>query len=109
MIPAYHATARRRPGEMGGKYFRMATEGIFTEFDGVELKQGRPRWGLDLNRNYPGDWHAANQQNGPGPFGLEKKLRFVFRTDSTFKGESLAELTVETERAGTASMEILIP
>lgn len=60
--------ARRKPGETGGKYYRMVTEGLFLQFDGVELKQGRPRWGLDLNRNYPGNWHAANQQTGPGPY-----------------------------------------
>lgn len=60
--------ARRRPGETGGKYFRMATEGTFREFDGVELKPAKPRWGLDLNRNYPGNWHPASQQTGPGPF-----------------------------------------
>jgi hypothetical protein len=24
--------------------------------------------GLDLNRNYPGNWHAANQQTGAGPY-----------------------------------------
>lgn len=60
--------ARRRPGEVGGKYFRVVSEGLFQNFDGVEIKQARPKWGLDLNRNYPGNWHAANQQTGPGPF-----------------------------------------
>lgn len=60
--------ARRKPGEVGGKYFRMVTEGLLQNFDGVEIKQARPKWGLDLNRNYPGNWHAANQQTGPGPY-----------------------------------------
>jgi len=60
--------AKRKPGETGGRYFRMVTEGLFQDFDGVELKQARPKWGLDLNRNYPGSWHAANQQTGPGPY-----------------------------------------
>lgn len=60
--------ARRKPGETSGKYYRMVAEGVFRDFDGIEIKQARPKWGLDLNRNYPGNWHAANQQTGPGPF-----------------------------------------
>lgn len=60
--------ARRKPGETGGRYFRMMTEGCFRYFNGVEMKQARPKWGLDLNRNYPGSWHPASQQTGPGPY-----------------------------------------
>lgn len=62
----------RKPGETGGTYYRMCTEGYFKHFDGVELKQARPRWGLDLNRNYPGNWHPSSQQTGPGPFPLSE-------------------------------------
>ncbi len=60
--------AKRKPGETGGRYYRMVTEGLFEHFDGVELKPARPKWGLDLNRNYPGNWHPASQQTGPGPY-----------------------------------------
>jgi len=66
------AMVRRKPGDVGGKYFRVATEGLFQQFDGVEIKPARPRWSLDLNRNYPGNWHAANLQTGPGPFPLSE-------------------------------------
>ncbi len=70
--------ARRKPGEKGGKYYRLVTEGFFRMWDGVEIKQARPKWGLDLNRNYPGNWHAANLQTGPGPFPFsEKETRAV--------------------------------
>ena len=64
--------ARRKPGENGGRYYRVVTEGLFQRWDGVEIKQARPKYGLDLNRNYPGSWHAANQQTGPGPFPLSE-------------------------------------
>ena len=63
---------RRKPGDSGGKYYRMVTEGIFRGWDGVEIKQAKPKYGLDLNRNYPGSWRAANQQTGPGPFPLSE-------------------------------------
>ncbi|MGI6642467.1 MAG: M14 family metallopeptidase [Bacillota bacterium] len=60
--------ARRKPGEIGGEYYRVVTEGVFRSWNGVEIKEARPKWGLDLNRNYPGNWHPASQQTGPGPF-----------------------------------------
>ncbi len=59
---------RRKPGDMGGEYYRLVTEGMFNIWDGVKIETARPKWGLDLNRNYPGNWHPASQQTGPGPF-----------------------------------------
>ncbi len=64
--------AKRKVGEIGGKYYRMVTEGLFNAWNGVEIKMARPRWGLDLNRNYPGNWHPSSQQTGPGPFPLSE-------------------------------------
>ncbi len=75
---------RRKPGDIGGEYYRLVTEGLFNIWDGVKIGAARPKWGLDLNRNYPGNWHPASQQTGPGPFPLsEPETRAVgdfFRT-----------------------------
>jgi hypothetical protein len=63
---------RRRPDEFGGQYFRVYTEGYISGFDGAEVKNAPPRWGLDLNRNYPISWSNETKQPGSGPFPLSE-------------------------------------
>jgi hypothetical protein len=66
---------------------------------GVTLVAGKP---YDELQHLPG-WGST------GGYGLERKIRFVFRTDKSFKGRKLALLTVETERAGVVTRELPLP
>lgn len=69
---------RRKPGEFGGTYYRLYTEGLIREFDGVEVHPAPPKWGLDFNRNYPGTWAPESIQRGAGPFpASEPEIRTV--------------------------------
>ncbi len=69
---------RRAPGETGGTYYRLYTEGLIREFAGVEIKAAPPKWGIDLNRNYPGTWQPEAVQPGAGPYpASEPEVRTV--------------------------------
>ncbi len=59
---------KRGPDEFGGTYYHLITEGIINNWDGFELKLAPPRYGLDLNRNYPYDWAPEGQQRGAGDY-----------------------------------------
>jgi murein tripeptide amidase MpaA len=59
---------RRAPGESGGTYYRIYTEGLVREYNGVEIQAAPPKWGLDFNRNYPGTWAPEHIQRGAGEF-----------------------------------------
>jgi murein tripeptide amidase MpaA len=59
---------RRGPDEMGGTYYHLIPEGIINNWDGYELKLAPPRYGLDLNRNYPHDWVPEGEQSGAGDY-----------------------------------------
>lgn len=59
---------RRGPDDRGGAYYRVYTEGRIKNFDGVEVKPARPRWGLDINRNSPAHWDIDSRQYGSGPY-----------------------------------------
>ena len=59
---------KRGPDEFGGTYYHLITEGIINNWDGFELKLAPPRYGLDLNRNYPYDWVPEGQQRGAGDY-----------------------------------------
>jgi hypothetical protein len=62
---------RRRPGD-SGPFYETWTEGIDNDGDG-EYQEDR-LGGVDPNRNYPGNWSAA--QNGSGPYaGSEVEVR----------------------------------
>jgi len=59
---------RREPDDCGGVYYRLYPEGRIKNFDGVEVKVARPRWGLDINRNSPAHWDIDSRQRGSGPY-----------------------------------------
>jgi hypothetical protein len=58
----------REPGEFGGDYYRLIPEGFIKQHDGLTVKVNPDREGLDLNRNFPGEWRQEFQQLGAGPY-----------------------------------------
>ncbi|MGE5560411.1 MAG: M14 family metallopeptidase [Chloroflexota bacterium] len=68
---------KRAPNESGGQYYRIYGEGLVRNQDG-ELKHAPRKWGLDFNRNYPGNWALQHRQAGAGryPFS-EPEVRAV--------------------------------
>lgn len=58
----------REPGEHGGEYYRLIPEGFVRNHDGLTVKVNADREGLDLNRNFPGEWRQEFQQVGAGPY-----------------------------------------
>ncbi|GAB4570793.1 MAG: M14 family metallopeptidase [Anaerolineales bacterium] len=59
---------RRDPIETGGKYYRLITEGLLKNYDGVTIQIRPPKEGLDLNRNFPAGWRTASEQPGAGDY-----------------------------------------
>ena len=59
---------RREPDDLGGTYYHLVSEGMINNWDGYEIKQAPPRWGLDLNRNYPANWQPEGEQFGAGDY-----------------------------------------
>jgi murein tripeptide amidase MpaA len=69
---------RRDPTEVGGTYYRILPEGRLEGYDGFTLKIKKPKQGLDLNRNFPGNWRQEYEQLGAGPFPTsEPEVRAV--------------------------------
>jgi hypothetical protein len=59
---------RRERGDQDGPFYQMISEGIDNDGDG-EFNEDRAG-GVDLNRNFPANWSAA--QFGSGPFPLSE-------------------------------------
>jgi murein tripeptide amidase MpaA len=59
---------RRDPVESGGTYYRVLQEGLVNNYDGVTLQLQPKKEGLDLNRNFPMEWHGESEQSGAGPY-----------------------------------------
>ncbi len=59
---------RRDPTETGGQYYRVIPEGFIQNFDGVTIKMKPRKQGLDMNRNFPGEWRQEHEQYGAGPY-----------------------------------------
>jgi murein tripeptide amidase MpaA len=59
---------RREPTEVGGTYYRILPEGRLEGYDGFNLRVKKPKQGLDLNRNFPGNWRQEFEQLGAGPY-----------------------------------------
>jgi hypothetical protein len=62
----------RLPHEYGGQYYRVYQEGYVRNFDGVEIKAAAPKWGLDMNRQFPVGWEPEAKQHGAGPYPLSE-------------------------------------
>ncbi len=58
--------ADEAPGS--GEFYRLYTEGTLQNYDGATIKTAPPRYGLDLNRNFPMGWLPENDQQGAGPY-----------------------------------------
>lgn len=69
---------KRLPNEIGGRYYRIYTEGFVRNHDGGEIVYAPRKWGLDFNRNYPANWALQHRQAGSGryPFS-EPEMRAV--------------------------------
>lgn len=63
---------RREPWDKEGPFYKIYPEGIIKNWDGGEIKMAQPKWGLDLNRNYPAFWEPDNVQRGAGPYPLSE-------------------------------------
>lgn len=75
---------KRRPDEAGGTYYRIYPEGLILNYDGVNVKMSPALEGLDINRNFPGQWRPEAEQRGAGPYPTsEPEIRAVvqFLTD----------------------------
>ncbi len=69
---------KRRPDEFGGTYYRLMPEGLIQNYDGVTFKLSPNLEGLDINRNFPGQWRPENEQFGAGPYPTsEPEIRAV--------------------------------
>lgn len=66
------ALVRRGPDEDEGTFYRVYTEGLIRDYDGGPVKPAPPKWGIDLNRNYPYGWAPDTRQPGAGEFPLSE-------------------------------------
>ncbi|HEY0605792.1 MAG TPA: M14 family metallopeptidase [Herpetosiphonaceae bacterium] len=69
---------RRQPHEIEGTFYRIFSEGIIRNWDGVNIKIAPAAYGLDINRNFPYEWQPEAQQRGAGPYpASEPEIRAV--------------------------------
>jgi murein tripeptide amidase MpaA len=69
---------RRDPIETGGTYYRVLPEGTIKNYDGVTITVPPKKEGLDLNRNFPGEWRTNSDQPGAGPYPTsEPEIRAI--------------------------------
>lgn len=61
----------RRPGDLGGTYYRMLPEGVFYDWDGVTQPIMKPRHG-NLNRQFPVNWVPEYGEYGAGELPLNE-------------------------------------
>ncbi len=83
---------RRKPSEMGGKYYSLLGEGLVRNFNGIEVKSAPSVWGLDVNRNYAAYWQQQHVQPGSGPYPFsEPESRAVAEFFETHKNIAVAQ------------------
>ncbi|MCL2361564.1 MAG: M14 family metallopeptidase [Defluviitaleaceae bacterium] len=63
---------RRKPHDHGGVYYRLFSEGVVENYDGITFGTAPPKWGIDMNRNYPINWKPPHTQNGAGDTPLSE-------------------------------------
>lgn len=61
----------RRPGDLGGTYYRMLPEGVFRQWDGITQPIIKPRHG-NLNRQFPVNWVPEYGEYGAGELPLNE-------------------------------------
>ena len=61
----------RRPGDLGGTYYRMLPEGTFRAWDGITQPIMKPRHG-NLNRQFPVNWVPEYGEYGAGELPLNE-------------------------------------
>lgn len=67
---------KREPTELTGEFYRLFLEGFIEAYDGDIVNVGRPKEGLDMNRNFPFEYQPNAQQRGSGDFaGQEPETR----------------------------------
>ena len=57
----------RLPGEVGGPFYRIYSEGLIKDYQGEPFDVQPSRWGLDMNRNFPSNWDPELAGGGPYP------------------------------------------
>ncbi len=67
---------KRKPGDTGGAYYRLYTEGILNKYVRGPVTVAKPLEGLDINRNYPANWSTTQRGGGPYPLS-EPETRAV--------------------------------
>ena len=67
---------KRAPGDSGGEYYRLYTEGTLNKYVRGPVSVAKPLEGLDINRNYPANWAATQRGGGPYPLS-EPETRAV--------------------------------
>jgi len=67
---------KRKPGDTGGDYYRLYAEGMLNKYVRGPVAVAKPLEGLDINRNYPGNWSATQRGGGPYPLS-EPETRAV--------------------------------
>ncbi|MCP4709335.1 MAG: hypothetical protein GY869_11970, partial [Planctomycetes bacterium] len=66
---------RRRRGETGGTTYQVLTEGIDNDQDTRFNEDSLG--GIDLNRNFPANWHPAQRASGPFPLSEPESFALV--------------------------------
>jgi murein tripeptide amidase MpaA len=83
---------RRKPNEVGGKYYALFGEGLIKNWNGVEIKPAPSKWGLDVNRNYGANWQQDFVQAGAGPYPFsEPESRSVAEFFESHKNITIAQ------------------
>jgi len=63
----------RNPEDVEGAFYRVYPEGLILNYDGErEIEMAPPRWSLNFNRNYPGEWAKEDASRGSGPYPLSE-------------------------------------
>ncbi len=63
---------KRRPEDAGGTYYRRYPEGVIKNYHGQEIRIAPAKYGLNLNRNFPGEFEPHPKQSGAGPYPLSE-------------------------------------
>lgn len=59
---------KRQADDIGGEYYNVYSEGLINDYDGLHISSAPAKYGLDLNRNYPMNWHPDPKQPGGGKY-----------------------------------------